>query len=543
MKYGDSLYRCKQLKRAALGRMCTLLKKLQGALGYLEQVRQHLSRLPSINPNMRTLLITGFPNVGKSSFINSVTRADVEVQPYAFTTKSLFVGHTDHNYLRWQVIDTPGILDHPLEDRNTIEMQAITALAHLQACVLYFMDLSGMCGYSIEAQVSLFKNIKPLFANKPLVIAINKVDIMGLKDLKPSDRKLVDAMIKEAGPSCRVVELSVLTDIGVATLKESACELLLTSRLEVKQSRKTFETIQNRIRVAMPDGGEAAPEIFIPESVIRKREQLAKAENDEEDDEVMEEDEEPAAMEDDDEDGPVTFDMDMSKLMGGKQPCRYIGEDDENAWPFGEVSEQDPITEVYKGKNISDWIDPEIEAKLLQLEMEEEGRLQEEAVAEATADKPFQLDVEAKQAAKWIRDTNKLKRLESVMRRTRTSDNRPVNAVVQKRNEQAMDRTGRKRTRSQADVEEEMDDSGPQTRGRSTSRAPKRARARSVSAMADRQGMASGIMAERVDRLGKMKQGERNRDARKGEGDRHEYDMMPKHLFSGKRQGFESDRR
>ena len=32
-----------------------------------------------------------------------VTRADVEVQPYAFTTKSLFVGHADYNYLRWQV--------------------------------------------------------------------------------------------------------------------------------------------------------------------------------------------------------------------------------------------------------------------------------------------------------------------------------------------------------------------------------------------------------------------------------------------------------
>lgn len=38
----------------------------------------------------------GFPNVGKSSFLNSVTRADVEVQPYAFTTKSLFVGHMDY---------------------------------------------------------------------------------------------------------------------------------------------------------------------------------------------------------------------------------------------------------------------------------------------------------------------------------------------------------------------------------------------------------------------------------------------------------------
>jgi len=108
LKYGDSLYRCKALKRAALGRMMTVLKKLKAALGYLEEVRKHISRLPALDPNTRTLLLTGYPNVGKSSFMNKVTRADVEVQPYAFTTKALFVGHMDHRFLRWQVVDTPG---------------------------------------------------------------------------------------------------------------------------------------------------------------------------------------------------------------------------------------------------------------------------------------------------------------------------------------------------------------------------------------------------------------------------------------------------
>lgn len=127
LKFGDSLYRCKQLKKAALGRydiharvhdcarhdntfnlihifsMATIMKRHKETLVYLEQVRQHLSRLPSIDPNTRTLLVCGYPNVGKSSFINKVSRAEVEVQPYAFTTKSLFVGHMDYKYLRWQV--------------------------------------------------------------------------------------------------------------------------------------------------------------------------------------------------------------------------------------------------------------------------------------------------------------------------------------------------------------------------------------------------------------------------------------------------------
>jgi len=67
------------LKRAALGWTCTLLKKLKSSLDYLERVRKHLARLPQINTNARTLIVTGFLNVGKSSFVNNVTKANVDV--------------------------------------------------------------------------------------------------------------------------------------------------------------------------------------------------------------------------------------------------------------------------------------------------------------------------------------------------------------------------------------------------------------------------------------------------------------------------------
>lgn len=156
-----------------------------------------MSRLPSIDPNTRTLLVCGYPNVGKSSFMNKVTRADVEVQPYAFTTKSLYVGHLDYKYLRWQVVDSPGILDRPLEERNTIEMQSITAMAHLRAAVLYLVDLSEQCGYSLSQQAALFHSIKPLFANKPVLIVANKVDATPLDALSKDQRALLDEMVAE----------------------------------------------------------------------------------------------------------------------------------------------------------------------------------------------------------------------------------------------------------------------------------------------------------------------------------------------------------
>lgn len=45
-------------------------------------------------------------------------------------------------------------------------MQAITALAHLRAAVLYVMDLSEQCGHGLQAQLQLFQSIRPLFVNK-----------------------------------------------------------------------------------------------------------------------------------------------------------------------------------------------------------------------------------------------------------------------------------------------------------------------------------------------------------------------------------------
>lgn len=39
--------------------MVTIMKKQKVTLNYLEQVRQHLSRLPQIDPDGRTLVLTG----------------------------------------------------------------------------------------------------------------------------------------------------------------------------------------------------------------------------------------------------------------------------------------------------------------------------------------------------------------------------------------------------------------------------------------------------------------------------------------------------
>ena len=83
-------------------------------------------------------------------------------------------------------------MDHPLENRNTIEMQAITAPAHLRAAVLYFMDPSEQCTFTLEQQKSLFDSIKPLFSNKPLLVVANKTDVIKRSELSEEKESCVE---------------------------------------------------------------------------------------------------------------------------------------------------------------------------------------------------------------------------------------------------------------------------------------------------------------------------------------------------------------
>lgn len=370
IKFGDSLYRCKQLKRAALGRMATIMKRQKDPLAYLEQVRQHMSRLPPIDPSTRTLLICGYPNVGKSSFINKVTRSDVDVKPYAFTTKSLFVGHMDYKYLRWQVIDTPGILDHPLEEMNTIEMQSITALAHLRAAVLYFMDLSEQCGYTVEAQVQLFNSIKPLFANKPCILAINKTDAKKLADLEPERAALVQSIIDESDGKVKLSELSTYTDEGVMDTRNLACDVLLASRVETKMKGNKINAVLNRLHVAQPKSRDDVERTaYIPEAIANGSVKKYDREDPERRRTLRDEQEENG--------GAGVFNIDIKRDY-------MLANDD---WKY------DHIPEIYEGKNIADFVDPDILDKLDALEREEE-KLEAEGFYADSDDEGSMLDEE-----------------------------------------------------------------------------------------------------------------------------------------------------
>jgi len=539
--------------------MATIMRRQKDPLAYLEQVRQHISRLPAIDPNTRTLLICGYPNVGKSSFINKVTRADVDVQPYAFTTKSLFVGHLDYKYLRWQVIDTPGILDHPLEDMNTIEMQSITALAHLKSCVLYFMDLSEQCGYTVEAQCKLFHSIKPLFSGKPTLLVINKIDVTRLEDLPPDSRALVQEIVDADGVQC--VEVSCYSEEGVMDLKNKACDALLAQRVDAKLKGSKINTIINRIHVAQPKPrDEVVREPFIPEAVkLRKK--------------YDKNDPERPRLEKDielEDGGAGVYNINLKK--------DYILANDE--W------KNDIIPEIMDGKNIADFIDPDIAEKLEALEREEET-LEAEGFYDDRGDM-FDSEDEREAAAAKVALGHRLeaqskKKIKNKARLPRTAGLRTITDLtadltkagldpsrIQERatmiakmrgaarkrsrdedddgmdvddnNNEAEDNDGEEADTMAIDGEWEDDEDTPRKRGKANSGAVI-ARKRAPHSNRQLAGFRDDAQASKAIRMRNISQRQRNMHAKAGESDRAIRVKMPKHLFSGKRKAGKTSRR
>jgi len=58
-----------------------------------------------------TVLLVGFPSVGKSTLINKITKVDSKVGAYDFTTLNVIPGVMEYNSAKIQVLDMPGIIE------------------------------------------------------------------------------------------------------------------------------------------------------------------------------------------------------------------------------------------------------------------------------------------------------------------------------------------------------------------------------------------------------------------------------------------------
>jgi nucleolar GTP-binding protein len=161
----------RKLRKQAFARLADVVESVDDDLAALGEARDALRVLPDIRPDEPTIVVAGYPNVGKSTFVNRVTRADNDTASYPFTTTQIHVGHVERDRIRYQLVDTPGLLDRPPADRNDIESQAVSALEHAADAVLVVLDPTGDCGYPLAVQFDLRADIAARFDAPVLTVA------------------------------------------------------------------------------------------------------------------------------------------------------------------------------------------------------------------------------------------------------------------------------------------------------------------------------------------------------------------------------------
>jgi nucleolar GTP-binding protein len=197
------------VRKQFYGRMCSVVNRLEGDLKFMAAAREEFRKIPMVEETMPTVVIAGFPNVGKSQLVERISTARPEIAPYPFTTQGIGVGHFSAGWRRFQVIDTPGLLDRPLDERNAIELQAVLALKYLADVIVFVLDPSETSGYFMDQQMNLLRSVRENFPDIQIIEVENKVDLLR----SGSDRLKISAANGEGTDA--LVEVLVRTLVAI----------------------------------------------------------------------------------------------------------------------------------------------------------------------------------------------------------------------------------------------------------------------------------------------------------------------------------------
>jgi len=199
-----TISRIDQVRRGAYGRISSFVKQVDKELAFLAKARNTMRKFPAVNPENKTVVVAGAPNVGKSALVSRISTAKPRVAVYPFTTQEISVGTFEKKYIRYQVIDTPGLLDRELSKRNPMELRAVLALRHLADVIVFIFDPTETCGYLLPQQEHLLETIRSEFAKVPIIEVENKSDLLKTRSDRPrisaetgaGVQKLVDGIIE-----------------------------------------------------------------------------------------------------------------------------------------------------------------------------------------------------------------------------------------------------------------------------------------------------------------------------------------------------------
>lgn len=192
--------------------------------------------------------IIGFPSVGKSTFLNVVSRANVETAAYEFTTK---VPNLGVSYLKdgrsLILADMPGLIEGAHEGRGL----GITFLRHIERTkvLLHFVAMDGVRD-PLTAYNEIREELKDYGASlekRPEIVVASKMDEEGAEERKEAFDK---ALGKKSMP------LSSLTHKGMEAILKKAADILAST------PAFPLKGMENLSKVKVYDGHEDEGPLF-----------------------------------------------------------------------------------------------------------------------------------------------------------------------------------------------------------------------------------------------------------------------------------------
>ena len=167
--------------------------------------------------------LVGFPNVGKSTLLSVVSRAQPKIANYHFTTlfPNLGVVYVEEG-VSFVMADIPGIIEGAAEGAGL----GHDFLRHIDRCrlLIHVVDVSGSEGRDpvedFEAINAELEQYSPELASRKMIVAANKVDIM----TDPSLLEKLRAHVESKG--YELFEISAAAHQGVRELVKRAAQEL-----------------------------------------------------------------------------------------------------------------------------------------------------------------------------------------------------------------------------------------------------------------------------------------------------------------------------
>lgn len=156
----------------------------------------------------------GLPNVGKSSLLNSLTKANVKVANYAFTTLEPNLGA----YYELILADIPGLI----EGASTGKGLGIKFLRHIERTKKLFHFISAESENPMSDYETIRKELgayNEKLLKKPEYIFLSKSDMLEEKDLKKKIKEL-----KKIGKE--IIPISIIDDESIKKVEEILREII-----------------------------------------------------------------------------------------------------------------------------------------------------------------------------------------------------------------------------------------------------------------------------------------------------------------------------